>query len=367
VARILILSSALGGHGGMETVMSRIASGLQARGHDISVALTGYSTVNRDWEKSLPRLHVGPERPEIGIRQNIIPIMQSLRLTISQERPDIVMATNSQSIGLAYLARLSPKTHTFQLMSWIHVNVDYLRHPRWLNLCDGHLAISSGVAQQIWEITGNEQVYLCYNPIELAVPPISRPPQGKPAHFVYMGRLANETKRIDRIIGALSDIRHLDWRWTIVGDGEDRAAIERRIGEAGLAPRVRWAGWQADPWHAVDEASALILTSDHEGFAVVLAEAAARGIPVIARDCPHGPRDIVSESQNGWLVPHNEDRVLRDILAGIIKETRPLPNPAIVRQSVRRFGTVRVLDRIEQAIEELLRRQGRHHRSALNL
>jgi glycosyltransferase involved in cell wall biosynthesis len=56
------------------------------------------------------------------------------------------------------------------------------------------------------------------------------------------------------------------------------------------------------------EASMFLLTSEHEGFGLVLLEAMSVGLPVISYACPTGPRDLITDGENGFLIqPNDED------------------------------------------------------------
>ncbi|KAB8289138.1 glycosyltransferase, group 1 family protein [Bifidobacterium ramosum] len=93
-----------------------------------------------------------------------------------------------------------------------------------------------------------------------------------------------------------------DWRWVILGDGEDRPMLERRIADAGLDGRLTLAGQTDDMDGWMRRAAMFVLTSRYEGLPMVLLEAKAHRLPIAAFDCPTGPADIVTDGLNGWLV-----------------------------------------------------------------
>lgn len=77
---------------------------------------------------------------------------------------------------------------------------------------------------------------------------------------------------------------------------------------------------------------------------MVLVEALVRGVPIVASDCPHGPRDIVQPQVNGWLFPPGDVVALRDILWNIVSSPHTLPDAVTVRSTAQRFLLTRVVD-----------------------
>lgn len=91
-------------------------------------------------------------------------------------------------------------------------------------------------------------------------------------------------------------------RLAIIGEGPERERLARRIEELGLSDRVLLAGHLGNPFAAMARARALLMTSRHEGFPMVLVEAMACGCPVVAFDCDHGPREAIRDGETGFLV-----------------------------------------------------------------
>lgn len=79
----------------------------------------------------------------------------------------------------------------------------------------------------------------------------------------------------------------------LVGQGLLQAQIEQMIDKLGLADKVIMTGFQANPYPLLKNATGFVLSSHFEGFALVLAEALALGVPAISTDCPSGPSEIL--------------------------------------------------------------------------
>ncbi len=348
--RVMFLSSAIAGRSGVSNVVPIVVNGLANRGYSVSTALAGPSE-DRTWEKSLSNVHVGPQRPAgHGLLSSPVSMARWLTSVLDAEDPSVVVAMNIQAVGLAKYAQIVTR-RKFGIVSWLHQNLNYINYPSLLRVCDAHLAISSGIASQIRAIVGHSaSVSICSNPVTLTDNMHERCETGVPK-FLFIGRLDNHQKRIDRILRALAQIKDSAWLLTIVGDGWDKAMLQQLASDLGVAERITWTGWLNDPWSRVGAVTALLLTSDFEGFPMVLLESLARGIPVIARDCPHGPRDIVSTNVNGWLI--KDDDELRSVLYDVVSNSVSMPSSSAVVESVRRFATDSVLSTIGTVLNEV--------------
>jgi glycosyltransferase involved in cell wall biosynthesis len=120
-------------------------------------------------------------------------------------------------------------------------------------------------------------------------------------YLLYSGRLA-PVKRVDLLIDAFAQIgaERPEWDLLIVGDGPLRDELHRRV-PAAVASRVVWVGFLeqdqlAAAYHAAD---VLVLPSDREPWAVVVQEALAAGLPVVASDVVGAAHEIVKNGKSG--------------------------------------------------------------------
>lgn len=124
--------------------------------------------------------------------------------------------------------------------------------------------------------------------------------------IISVARLS-EQKRLDRLIEAFALIsdRYPDWFIDIYGDGNLRDALETLIKEKNLIGRINIFQSVRDIMKEYQRSQFFVLSSDYEGFGLVLIEAMACGLPVVATDCPHGPSEIIDNGVTGWLTTLN--------------------------------------------------------------
>ena len=144
-------------------------------------------------------------------------------------------------------------------------------------------------------------------------PPAALPPGVSRPCLVAAGRL-DVVKGFDVLLRALPDLPGV-FLW-LLGEGEERGALEALAGELGVADRVRFEGWHADPAAAFAAADLVVVTSRWESSALVAAEALHNGAPLVVTDVGGLP-ELVGDG--AVLVPPEDPGALsatvRDLLA----------------------------------------------------
>ncbi|MEG0789417.1 MAG: glycosyltransferase [Alistipes sp.] len=144
----------------------------------------------------------------------------------------------------------------------------------------------------------------------------------KKQELIYMGRLTYEDKRVDKLlqIWALLYREFPDWTLSIVGDGAEKEALKQLSKDLSLE-RIFFRDYTTDPLQYYRHAAILCLTSDTEGWGMVLAEAQQAGVIPVAFDCSAGVRTILAPTgENGMLVPpaagiQGYAQTLRDLMS----------------------------------------------------
>jgi glycosyltransferase involved in cell wall biosynthesis len=168
-------------------------------------------------------------------------------------------------------------------------------------------------------------------------PPNARRPS--PFQFITVAHL-HPKKNISGLLEAFTEAFSAqdDVLLTIVGDGPKRSALEHQARGFGLNNRVSFRGAldRSTLRSALWEADAFVLPSRHETFGVVLIEAMATGLPVVATRCG-GPEDIVTPA-TGLLVPPDDPKALAEALRTMRRTHDTYDADAVRASALDRFG-----------------------------
>ena len=186
-------------------------------------------------------------------------------------------------------------------------------------LADKHIAVSKGVAKAMSKYGGVNisRIAVIPNPViseeifSLADIRVQHPffDLNEPV-VLFVGRLSYE-KDIPNLIYAFKKVQdsapsHL----ILVGDGPDRAKLEKLVCEENISKRVSFVGHQDNPYPYYAQSDLFVLSSTREGLPTVLIEALAFGLKVVSTDCPSGPREILNNGVYGQLVRPGDSAAL---------------------------------------------------------
>jgi glycosyltransferase involved in cell wall biosynthesis len=134
--------------------------------------------------------------------------------------------------------------------------------------------------------------------------------------FIALGRL-DRRKGLDIALEALALVPEatLD----IVGDGDERHALEELAARLGVRERVHFSGYAGDVRDAIATADIALSSARSEGLGVALIEAMAMGRPVVALPTGGIP-EVVVEGKTGWLASANDARALASVMQAAIDQ-----------------------------------------------
>lgn len=141
------------------------------------------------------------------------------------------------------------------------------------------------------------------------------------SNVVAVGRYDYQ-KGFDELIAIWSEVhrQHPDWQLSIYGNGPLKEEMKRQIAALGLEDSVRL----CDPVKNIEQvylqSALLLMTSRYEGLPMVLLEAQACGVPMVSYACKCGPKDIISDGENGYLIPEGERELFSQRIDALIRD-----------------------------------------------
>ncbi len=225
---------------------------------------------------------------------------------------------------------------------------------------DAIVATSRGVADDLAANFGvpRAKIHVLHNPVDLdaiakqSSEPIAHEVTGDRHVVAAAGRLAG-VKNYPLLIAAIAELQATlpVYVW-ILGDGPERSQLETLAEARGVGSRVRFLGFQQNPWRYIARADVFALTSTYEGFGNVLVEAMACGTPVVATKSP-GTVEIIADGENGALVDHDPRSVAEAIGALLTDRAKRDAQVVRARESVAHYALPAVAERYDRLFQEL--------------
>lgn len=178
------------------------------------------------------------------------------------------------------------------------------------NHSDVYQVLSPSFVERFKNFTGiknPKKLMVQTNPVTIETGDFVLKPANKEKEIIYVGRIDYNQKRVYRVIDtwALLEKKYPDWRLTIVGDGVERENIEKQAKALGLK-NVSFEGFKS-PIEYYKRARILMLTSEYEGFPLVLAECMSFGVVPAVYGSYSAVYDIVNDGVNGIVFPYQKE------------------------------------------------------------
>lgn len=360
--KLALFSPSLGG-GGAERVMVTLANAMQVRGHDVDLVLgTATGPYLRDVNRAVRVVDLGAARA----LQSFLPLLNYLRT----EKPAAMLSTLGQANVLAIVARKlaapsmklivrETNTHTALHLNTPSIKQKLLGHltPYAYTAADAIVAPSNGVAADLAELLpGNAPpLVVIPNPIEHEVIRRQAEERLHPTHsaicdpfILAVGRL-NPQKDLPTLVAAFERVaRARKLQLVLLGDGAEKSALRELLARRGLTSSVHMLGFVDNPFAFMRRAASYVLSSRFEGLPNALLQAIAVGTPVVATDCPSGPREILEGGRWGHLVRVGDHIAMANAITAVLDgDTRTMPQELFVARYGVEFCTDQYIGLIE--------------------
>ena len=297
-----------------------------------------------------------------GIWSNVQRV-RALRRVIKSFRPDIVLGMMTTASVLSVLAcaglscRVIATEHTHppsQTLSGFWQRLRRLTYPRAASV----VALTRGTADWLAQHVPGSKLAVIPNPVHFPLPraePVLTPVSGDSRkRLLAVGRL-HADKGFDLLIQAYAQLAasHPGWDLVILGEGDERPALEAQVREAGLASRIFMPGRAGNVGDWYESADLYVLTSRFEGLSNTLLESMASGLAAVSFDCDTGPREIIREGVDGVLVrPNGDVPALCKALDAVMRNDADRARMAQAAIDVRdRFSAARVLQKWQELFD----------------
>lgn len=173
---------------------------------------------------------------------------------------------------------------------------------------------------------------------------------------ISIGRFTHQ-KAFDRLVEVWQSValKHPEWELYIVGEGELKAELERQIEKAGLCKSIKLIPPTKDIASLYAGASMYLMTSRYEGLPMVLIEAQSCGLPIVSMACKCGPRDVITDGIDGFLVEEGDTHIMADCICCLIenpKLRKSMGNAA--RVASRRFEMETIMSKWDNLFKGLV-------------
>ncbi|HEY3280083.1 MAG TPA: glycosyltransferase family 4 protein [Gemmatimonadales bacterium] len=312
--------------GGLERVVQTLGLGQRGLGHDVHVlAVVDAPSAGQAFLAPLADAGVRtrtlalPGRAYQRERAAIADLCRDVRPDVVHThgyRPDVVDAGVARRLGIPIVTTV----HGFTGGGWRNRFYEWLQCRAFRGF-DAVVAVSRPLARRL-ERAGvpRPKIHEVPNAWRPSGPPVGRDAARcvlgiPPEEFVvgWVGRLSHE-KGPDVLLHALSHVRDLPIAASVVGSGPLRASLQARAAALQLDGRLRWHGTIPDAGRLLAAFDVCVLSSRTEGTPIVLFEAMAAGVPVVAT-CVGGVPDVVSPAEAAVVPPDDPVALAAEIRA----------------------------------------------------
>ena len=328
--KVLVLHGHLS-MGGEERVLLSVLKNLVELNYDVDLLITWNHGENNLFENEIPeKVNYKFLFDNYNGKNKLIKEIYRIRAKATYlKKVEKIIKENKYDIIIDYSSNLL-KYNNFDIkvpvFAWIHFSLTFgeklsadkiEKYKKQYKKYDKILAICDTMRDEFVEILGMDKnkVELVYNPIDLEA--IRKKAENidkkyenylKQDYFLQVSRLT-EQKQPEHLVDIYYKLkqRGIKEKLYFIGNGEKVELIKQKIKEYKLEDDVILLGQIENPYPFFKNAKLFVHTGKYEGLPTVLLESLAFGTPVVAYDCPTGPKDILGKnSEYGELIPLND-------------------------------------------------------------
>lgn len=250
--------------------------------------------------------------------------MQRVGHRLKSIKPNVIVCTTANYVDMDVLVKLKGhvplvvESHSIYRQTIGHCGLkgrfaDYMYH-KSLKKAQAIVALTDGDALEWRRYYSNV----------IVIPDIVHLNDGEIAplnskRVIFVGRFDYQ-KRPMEIVKIWQQVhpKFPDWHLDIFGEGEQQQELENAARSLNMNIHIHQPTDKI--FDCYRNCSMMVSTSLYEPFGLVIPEAMSCGLPVVAYDCPYGPHDLITDGQNGFLIPMNDQQVYAERLSSLISD-----------------------------------------------
>ena len=348
--KVLVLHGHLS-MGGEERVLLSVLKNLVELNYDVDLLITWNHGENNLFENEIPeKVNYKFLFDNYNGKNKLIKEIYRIRAKATYlKKVEKIIKENKYDVIIDYSSNLL-KYNNFDIkvpvFAWIHFSLTFgeklsadkiEKYKKQYKKYDKILAICDTMRDEFVEILGMDKnkVELVYNPIDLEA--IRKKAENidkkyenylKQDYFLQVSRLT-EQKQPEHLVDIYYKLkqRGIKEKLYFIGNGEKVELIKQKIKEYKLQNDVILLGQIENPYPFFKNAKLFVHTGKYEGLPTVLLESLALGTPVVAYDCPTGPKDILGKnSEYGKLIPLNDKDVFVEKVCELMNDDEKYKN-----------------------------------------
>jgi GalNAc-alpha-(1->4)-GalNAc-alpha-(1->3)-diNAcBac-PP-undecaprenol alpha-1,4-N-acetyl-D-galactosaminyltransferase len=342
--------------GGMERVMSEIVNYFsQTKKYEVHLVLYGikreiFYPIAKDIIVHKPNFEFDNSKRTLSTLKTI----RFLRNKIKEINPIFVLSFGERWNSLVLLSLLGTSIPVFvsdrsQPDKPLGFKDDFLR--RKLYPSAKGIIVQTNKALEIYKQMYNHSNFkVIGNPIR----PICETEIEKENYILMVGRYI-KSKQQNKLIEIFSKLEATNWKLVLLGydhlQQKNQSEWEKLVTDLNVSDRVLFTGKQADVEYYYAISKIFAFTSNSEGFPNVIGEAMSAGLPVVSYDCIAGPSDLITDNENGFLIPLNDDNLFVEKLQYLINNpTERILLGERAKKSIQQFELNYICEQFEEFV-----------------